>query len=110
MNPICERFKEWMVLNNLNGSIVNRATSIHKSTISKIVNGERLPSTETLLLIYETYNAPIFWILTGEEIDDLRNIPIMNIFDKLNDKYKDYAVLEMDKLYKMQILDEDKKE
>ena len=60
---------------------IKELTGISSGNLSDIENGNKLPSTPTLLLLSDTLNCSIDWILKGKSSNN-ENIPLSNEREK----------------------------
>lgn len=95
------RIKEWMDKNNLTTTKIFKDTGISKSNVSDWCKGNKLPSSKALIKLYETYNMPIGYILTGKELT-MNHQFIIDIYNKLNEKNKLIALSDLKHIYEIQ--------
>ncbi len=108
MIEISKRIDKWLKDNNLSTTTINNETGISKSNIRNWCNGKTLPSTKALITLYEKYNFPIHYILTGEIMNNKSNQDdemlkeLINIAEQLNTTNKAKLIVDADGMFQEQ--------
>ncbi len=106
MDTTGKRFKHWRISENLERKDIHRIADIPVSTLSDIENDKTIPSGKTLIPLYNNFNFPITYILTGKEnpsLSDDRKI-LLNLYDELDELNKKLAISEIKHIKEIQDL------
>lgn len=88
-----ERIKELLADSGDSVSEMGRKTNISKSTISRYMNGIRIPNQENISKIATAYRVSPAWLM-GYDVDMNGKITneIISLYESLNEKDKDFVI------------------